>query len=811
MIPLLFSANETQFNTFGLGALADTISCEITEERNGKYELILKYPVNSSMFSSLATERIIFAKPNDKANNQAFRIYRISTPLNGVVSVYAQHISYDLCNIGETMWSDASISPSLALNILFINTTSNHDFTGTSAFSEPKAFSVKKPKSVRSCLGGSEGSFLDIWGGEFSWDNFTVHHYVNRGRDTGVVIEYGKNLTDLTHENDNSDIYTDILPYAVYTDDEQTEHVITLTPPLISITGSELAHGKTLIKDFTDFFESGNEITQEELRGVANSYISQNPLGAVTPNITVSFEPLWKQPEYAAVLEKVSLCDTVKIRHSLYGIETTAKVITTVYDSLNEKYVSITLGTAKSNFINEISEVKESITETEKKIDRFPSLMNTAIKNATDKITGQNGGYVVINQDSNGKPYELLIMDSPSTDTAENVWRWNLSGLGFSSTGYDGTYTTAITSDGEIVADFITSGTLIANIIKAGVLSSLDGSSWWDLESGEVHLSSYASTAEVESVSMTVDRVQTEVTQITEKSSEIQASVDGLTSYVSSLTGAIETVSSETEDTKESVLSMQSQMSALEQSVSGLSVKVTNGYVGGINLVQNSAGLNGITDDWIYTGTVSTDTSTDVLNNTTSDSAFVLGTNSTLTQTITGLVTGTSYVLSLRAKKTASSYQSYVRITYNGSKTAYAFSTTNTFEWTEYSLLLDDVQDGSIEIYIFNRYAYLYVSDIMLAEGTNVHKWTPAPNEIYTSEVKIDKRGIEVSNSASSQKTVITNTEFAGYYNDEVIFTLNKDETQTKKTTVDGELTVGRTKFVPMSTASDGLNIVILD
>ena len=119
--------------------------------------------------------------------------------------------------------------------------------------------------------------------------------------------------------------------------------------------------------------------------------------------------------------------------------------------------------------------------------------------------------------------------------------------------------------------------------------------------------------------------------------------------------------------------------------------------------------------------------------------------------------------------------------------------------------------DPTLRIYCYSRDASLYVSDIMVTEGAIPRKWTPAPNEIYTSEVKIDKRGIEVSNNASSQRTVITNTEFAGYYNDEVIFTLNKDETQTKKTTVDGELTVGKTKFVPMPTASEGLNIVILD
>ena len=112
---------------------------------------------------------------------------------------------------------------------------------------------------------------------------------------------------------------------------------------------------------------------------------------------------------------------------------------------------------------------------------------------------------------------------------------------------------------------------------------------------------------------------------------------------------------------------------------------------------------------------------------------------------------------------------------------------------------------------IYSRDASLFVSDIMLTEGASLHKWTPAPNEIYTTEVKIDRRGIEVSNADSGQRTVITNQEFSGYYNEEKIFTLNKDETITKKTTGDGELTVGKTKFVPMPTASEGLNIVILD
>lgn len=249
----------------------------------------------------------------------------------------------------------------------------------------------------------------------------------------------------------------------------------------------------------------------------------------------------------------------------------------------------------------------------------------------------------------------------------------------------------------------------------------------------------------------------------------------------------------------------------LQSTIDGLSVQVQNQYAGGLNFIQNSAGLNGISDDWVKTGTVTVDTSTDTQNNTTSDSCFVLGASSTLKQTVTGLVTGQPYAFSLRAKKTGASYSSYIYVKYNGNKYAYFFNQTTTFGWQNFNLVIDDITDSTIVFYIYNRIASLYVSDIMMVEGPTVHNWTPAPNEIYTNEVKIDKRGIAVSNSASSQRTIITNTEFAGYYNDEVIFTLNKDETQTKKTTVDGELTVGRTKFVPMSTASEGLNIVILD
>ena len=254
MIPVLFKANAVDFSTYGIGVLADCISCEVTEERNGAYELVLQYPVTGRNYGELSSERIIKAKPNDTADDQAFRIYRITTPIDGVVTVYAQHISYDLSNIAALTWSSESISPALAMQRVFQNTATAHSFTCQTDYSEAKPFSVAKPQSVRACLGGVAGSFLDLWGGEYEWDNFHVIHHQGRGQHTGVVIEYGKNLTELEHDSDITEVYTDLLPYAVISAEDGSETVVTLTEVLLPIADTTLSQRKTLIRDFTDSF-----------------------------------------------------------------------------------------------------------------------------------------------------------------------------------------------------------------------------------------------------------------------------------------------------------------------------------------------------------------------------------------------------------------------------------------------------------------------------------------------------------------------------------------------------------------------------
>ena len=140
MIPVLYKANATNFSTYGIGTLADTISCQVTEERNGSYECVMSYPVTGQFYSEIQKERLIKVKPNDTSANQMFRIYRITKPLNGIVKIYAQHISYDLTSIATTPWSAENIMPQIALETVFEKALTPHNFTFHTDYENSKPF-----------------------------------------------------------------------------------------------------------------------------------------------------------------------------------------------------------------------------------------------------------------------------------------------------------------------------------------------------------------------------------------------------------------------------------------------------------------------------------------------------------------------------------------------------------------------------------------------------------------------------------------------------------------------------------------------
>lgn len=479
MIPILKNSNEET-----IAFLVDALSCTVTEERNGTYELELTYPITGVNAYDITVDCIILAKPNETSNEQLFRVYEVSKPISGIITIMAEHISYCLAHYPVAKIDLASTTAQGAIQSLISNTTLSSRFSCNSDITYTGNFSVEAC-TVRSGLGGIEGSVLDVFGGEYEFDNYTIYLHKSRGADNGVTIAYGKNLTDCTMVTNIESTYTHFFPYAYSKDSDGNKILITLSEKVL-----ELGEGfstKVLMKDFTERFGENEEINEDNLRSYAYGYFIESEEVQPSINLTISFEHLWQSPEYShlTALEKVSLCDTVHVYHEQLGVDVKAKVIKTVYDVLGEKYEKIEIGNTKSNFADTIKQTEKEIETIKKDNPSYSQITKEyldAIDDATKKITGNKGGYVVLTPPSN--PQELLIMNMPDIDLATKVWRFNLSGLGYSSNGYTGRYKTAITMDGKINADFITTGTLTANIIRAGTLASTDYSSYFNLENG---------------------------------------------------------------------------------------------------------------------------------------------------------------------------------------------------------------------------------------------------------------------------------------------------------------------------------------
>lgn len=491
MIPIIFTANETDFSTNGIGRIVDCTECTVTEERNGIYECEFVYPLSGSFYSELSLDRIIKVKPNEMSDDQLFRIYRISKPINGLVKFYCQHISYDLVTNIVRPFKIINASATDAIRGVINNCFYQSRFTAQTTIDSTATIDIHVPTSARECLGGMEGSVLDLYGGEYEFDNFAIKLHEHRGQDTGVTILYGKNLTDVTAESSIENTYTAIFPYAIDEEDDNPVHTISGSNKVINVSGApSFGEPRTIAVDLTEMFDLEEEdITSAKLVQYANEYLAENNISDIYQNITISFVQLWQTEEYKniAVLERVGLCDTVTVRYDKLGVDVKAKVIKTVYDALHEKYISIELGDVKSDFADAIR--KETKKQIKEESDATKSDMQKAIDNATALITGQEGGNVVINTDSDGKPKEILIMNTDNIQTASKVWRWNLGGLGYSSTGYSGSYGVAVTMDGSIVADYITTGEMSAARITSGLLTDKLGKNFWNLNNGNFSLS----------------------------------------------------------------------------------------------------------------------------------------------------------------------------------------------------------------------------------------------------------------------------------------------------------------------------------
>lgn len=502
MIPILYEKTESSFTTNGVGRLSDAISCIATEERNGAYELEMEYVEGGAHSAEIDIDSIIYAKPAAYSTDQPFRVYKITKPLNRRFKIYARHISYDLANV-IVMPCGPYQGAATALAGMANNTTGMEGFTiGTVTASQTGTFEVNAPASFRNWIGGREGSILDIYGGELEWDKKVVKLHQSRGTNRGLTLRYGKNISDISQDQDNGWTVTGLVPF--YKD--ANEVVLTLPEKAVYKSGASYSTPTRLTNldcqsmiDEQAIREANPDDTEAQIEGklisamrtAAQAYADANLTGVPDSSIVVSFINLGDTEEYKAeksLFTQAGLCDTVTVYFERLGIQAQEKIIKTVYNTLLERFESLTIGKPRTNLGDKFGSISASVSGSAAATDKHAADMAAereaeaiaaaeanaaaAIAANTALITGVDGGYVRVNRDSNGKPYEILIMDNPDIAQAVKLWRWNINGLGYSETGYNGTYTTALSMAGIFNTDFIAANTLSGTKIIAGTLDA---------------------------------------------------------------------------------------------------------------------------------------------------------------------------------------------------------------------------------------------------------------------------------------------------------------------------------------------------
>lgn len=460
-------ANTYPYTGNGLGGLPDAIEAVVSHEINGIYELMFRYPVTGLHFDDLANGNIVMAEPDALTNAQPFRIYRITKPLNGVVTVYARHLCYDMQGIICEPFTATDLTT--AFQTIPTKLTPANSFNLSTTRTVATGMSIVEPRPLWKLLGGQAGSILDVYGGEWDFDGYDAKLVTQLGTDRGVRVSYGKNMTELEQDGTIEGTYSGVYPYWY---DEESSTLVTIPEKFVTVAGAEVSD-RVFVLDCSDDWDTAP--SAQDLRDKANAYILANSVGNAKHSWKVSFAD---NPEL--MMDRVMLGDTLHVRYERIGVDATARAVKTEYDVLAKHYKAITVGRVKQNLAAIIVAQQE---ETASQFAQVKSDLETAVDDATDFI--RNGaGYMRFIYNANEELTEIVSLDDPDISQATNVWRWNNGGFGFSSTGYNGNYSLAITQNGAIVADFITAGTLNANVIKAGILQDAANKNSWNMTTG---------------------------------------------------------------------------------------------------------------------------------------------------------------------------------------------------------------------------------------------------------------------------------------------------------------------------------------
>lgn len=450
MIPILYDQSEKQFNSGGLGFLAECTSCKVSEERNGVFECEFTYPITGQLYDKIQERAIIFATHDNSGDPQPFDIYARTAPINGLVTFYAHHISYRLSNAVVMPFTATSIAG--AMSEIQDKIVTTDDFTFWTDKTTQGDYSKTAPALVRPTLGGEEGSLLDVYGrGDYEFDKFEVRLYQNRGTDTDVEIRYGKNLVNLEHKIDNSSSYNAIVPYWI---NEETDAIRVLPEGYVSHDDGS-SYIVAIPYSMNEYFETMPTVSA--MRTKAQQLLESSDSWEPSESFSVDFVQLWETEEYKdyAPLQRVNLCDTVRVYYPELGVNALRqRVVKTVYNTLLDRYDEITL--------NELPTTLTGLTQQQISAETSNSVtvesMNAAINLAVQLIRGNLGGYIAIPVDGNGQNQYIYVMDQPNTDDAVNVIRLGSDGISHSTTGIAGTFSSIISITGGL------SGNLTGNV-----------------------------------------------------------------------------------------------------------------------------------------------------------------------------------------------------------------------------------------------------------------------------------------------------------------------------------------------------------
>jgi len=378
----LFPSSSTNFETNGVGSLRDAISCSVSEGRNSEYELELQYPITGSYYSEIFLRSIVFAKPNPYTEPQPFRIYNISKPINGIVTINAQHISYDLSGFPVSPFNATAVSN--ALTNMETASTIECPFTFETNMVKDGVLSIIKPVSIRSILGKE---ILDTYGGEYEFDKFSVKLHEQRGQNRGYSIRYGKNLIDIKQEENCAAVYTGVYPFWY----SEKDGLVQLSEKTLNAPGT-YDFVKIYPLDLSQLWTEPP--TEDQIRTEANNFMTNTGIGIPKVSIDISFIQLSQSEEYKNIssLETVMLCDDVTVEFDKLGVSATAKCVKTVYNVLTNRYTSIVLGEVKSNIVSTIvdgRQVTKKIEETNTKFSKEIDTIKIGLANIDTALIGK--------------------------------------------------------------------------------------------------------------------------------------------------------------------------------------------------------------------------------------------------------------------------------------------------------------------------------------------------------------------------------------------------------------------------------------